>query len=616
MKPKQIGKLTSTGAGVYLPEDAVTQGFAILARRRSGKSQLAGVMEETFCARGDPWVCLDPASAHWGIKYRDEGARPGQASGYEVLVVGGKYGDVALDERMGEALADIVCETNISCIIDLKMSTMAARKRFVTDFANRLYAVNETPRHIFLEEAHEFVPQVPRWEEQKLVLGALERLIKGGGGQGIGFTLISQRPAAVSKEVLTQIDNLFVLRMSGPQDLAAVKDWFDHNVGDKDRLREILGALPSFKRGEAWLLSPEWLGKLKRLQVRLRETYHAGRTPERGEKPVQPKRIELGRVIEQFKTAAEQRHMAVQEEKDIRKRNAELTAEVERLKKKSAPPDQAVVERAVADALAKQEREHEAEVAALHLRIETMIEEHRADLRRVQVAAIDVPVAHLQEGLARLQGLKEKVRAGAVGLTPKHRVHSTREPVKPPPPARIVNTPPRGVNEPAPIVNDEGGISGPQQRILDKLSELEAVGIAAPDRRIVAALVGYHARTKAFINGLGDLRSRGYIEYPQPGILARTPAGYALSAPAARPAGLHEGVKQQLSGPQQRILDLLIGAYPDAFDRAELAGQVDYHERTKAFINGLGKMRSMGIIDYPRPGQVAATKMLFPEGLA
>ena len=53
-----------TGAKIDLPDDAVTQGFAILARRRSGKSSLAGVIEETLSSRGDPWVfVMSPLSA-------------------------------------------------------------------------------------------------------------------------------------------------------------------------------------------------------------------------------------------------------------------------------------------------------------------------------------------------------------------------------------------------------------------------------------------------------------------------------------------------------------------------------------------------------------------------
>jgi len=318
------------GTVLDLPLDAVTQGFGILARRRSGKSNLAGVMEETFCERGDPWVCLDPVSAHWGIRYADNHGQPGKASGHDILIVGGKIGDVPLDEKAGAVLAQILVETDISCVIDLGAESMTASQRFVADFATELLKLNETPRHVFLEEAHVFVPQQLVYDNQKLVLGALSKMITMGGGKGIGYTLITQRSAAIAKSVLEQIDNLFVLRMSGPNDLKAVEGWFEHNVGDKAALKDIVRTLPGFQPGEAWLLSPDWMHEVTRLVVRERHTYHAGRTPKRGEKPIAPRKVELGKVIERFKAAAAKRQVAaaIPEEQPARKRSAKAVAEM------------------------------------------------------------------------------------------------------------------------------------------------------------------------------------------------------------------------------------------------------------------------------------------------
>lgn len=335
MNTLPIGR-SADGEEVQLPDDAVTQGFALLARRRSGKSSLAGVIEETFCDRGDPWVCLDPVSAHWGIRYFDDHGKPGTPSGYEVLIVGGKYGDVPLDDKDGGALAQIVVETDISCIIDLGGESMNAQHGFVADFAQELLRLNETPRHIIVEEAHSFIPQQLQYDKQKLVHAALSKLITMGGGRGIGYTLITPRPAGIAKAVLEQVDNLVVMRMSGPNDLKAVQGWFEHNVGDKGQLAQILRTLPAFKPGEAWLCSPEWMGELVRMTARIRRTYHAGRTPERGEAPVSPKRVELTAVIERFRAAAGRRQVSVESAEPARtagkrKAVAAVDDEVERL---------------------------------------------------------------------------------------------------------------------------------------------------------------------------------------------------------------------------------------------------------------------------------------------
>lgn len=597
--PESIGTLES-GEPLILPEEAITQGFGILARRRSGKSVLAGTMQETFCRRGDPWVCLDPASAHWGIKYRDRRGQPGEAAGLDVLIVGGKYGDVPLDEHMGVALAEIVCETNISCVVDLKMASMAARKRFVTDFANRLFAINETPRHLFLEEAHEFVPQTPRWEEQKLVLGALERLIKGGGGQGIGFTLISQRPAAVSKDVLTQIDNLFVLRMSGPRDLDAVKEWFEHNVGDREQMRAILSSLPAFKPGDAWLLSPEWLGEIGRLRVRQRVTYHAGRTPKRGEGPVQPARVDVSAVIRRFQKAAEQRQFVVQQDVDLKKENAVLRRQVGAARKEQAPPDEALIERRVEAAVGIRDREHMAAV-------------------REASGYTDRLERHLRDSAATLIGLGEKMLLAVNGQRP-----APTAPAPPPlsrPVSRQARYEPKATPAPpvsAEVSGDDDTVSGPQQRILDALVAFESVGLSSVTRGVVAVYALASPRSSAYGNNLGRLRTLGLIAYPASARVCLTDTGRAQAEVAEELVTadqLQHRWCELLPGPQAAIVRALLRAWPDSVPREELAEVVGASPISSAYGNNLGRLRSLGLISYPSSRQVRATELLWPDGV-
>lgn len=612
VKPKKIGELTSTGAGVYLPEDAVTQGFALLSRRRSGKSVAAGKMMETFCSRGDPWVCLDAASAHWGIKYKDANGQPGEASGLEVLVVGGKYGDVALDEHMGEPLADIICETNISCVIDLKAATMSARKRFVTAFANRLYAVNETPRHVFIEEAHQFVPQQPRFPEQMEVLGALERLVTGGGGLGIGFTLIAQKPAMVNKNVLEEIDNLIVMRMSGPRDLAAVKAWFEHNVGDKDQLADILSTLPRFRPGDAWLLSPDWLETIERLHFLERDTYHAGRTPKPGEKPVAPKRVELGRVIEQFRTAAEQRHIAVREEKDLRAENTALKRELEAERKRPAAPNHDVIVREVEKALVNSDREHRQALDAERVRRELVEAELAAAVPRRQLAgALDL----LEKGVEQLR----QARAAVNGPAPappaqerKARSHPYREVVNKTPP--IVNARPAIVNEPGPSVNGDGEVrlkSG--ARLM--LTELARRHPATWTRAQLATLVRLKRTGGTFGTYLSKLRMAGYID-EQGGQVAITPDGLDAAGVVPDAPTTHEEVmamwREKLKAGAYRMLELLVqqGELP----RDELAAGVDLEARGGTFGTYLSHLRTNGLV-YEADGVVRPADVLWPEAV-
>src|SRR3954465_13042510 len=165
-----------------LPLDAVTETFAILAKRRAGKSNAAVVMAEEMYDHGLPWVAIDPKGDWWGVR----AAGDGQAPGLAVLVFGGLHGDVPLEPTAGKLVADLVVEQRITCVLDVSEMSKADQRRFLIDFADRLYRRNTEPLHVFCEEADEYIPQRVMGETAKLV-GAFETLVKRGGFRGIGI---------------------------------------------------------------------------------------------------------------------------------------------------------------------------------------------------------------------------------------------------------------------------------------------------------------------------------------------------------------------------------------------------------------------------------------------
>lgn len=623
---------------VVLPEDAVTQGFGILARRRSGKSNTLGVMEETFSERGDPWVCLDPVSAHWGIRYLDAGGRPGKASGYEVLVVGGKFGDVPLDEKAGAPLAQILVETGISCVIDLGEEKTGPMQRFAAEFAGELLRLNETPRHVFLEEAHVFVPQQLEYDDQKLVKGALSRLIRNGGGKGIGFTLCSQRPAAVAKDVLEQIDNLVVLRMNGPRDLKAVSDWFEHNVADKTQLAAIVSTLPGFKPGEAWLLSPDWLQAMTRIRVRERRTYHAGRTPKRGEKPVSVKRVELGKVIESYRASAARRQIAVAAERDLRVEVVELRKKLaasERVRAGGAAPAAAAAKCTHAGDIVRLERKIDAQEREL-----AGAEKSQAELE----AVVAVAVGALDDFGSKMAAVAKDLRSRRmrrVNLTPGGAAsgaptreggaaaqfepqarplegHALTRRVGPPPAPRpnpMLQALRDSTNGSAPADVD---IDGGQRKLLEALRSFEPLGVRELHRATLAVSAGVSPRSGRFDKNVSVLRRGGLVEIPRAGSVALTADGRALTAePSDVPTleALHARWLEAVDGGQAKLLRVLIGVYPLDLDREQLALDAGVSPDSGRFDKNISQLRRLGVLELPSSGRVRATSLLFPEEL-
>src|SRR5579884_67813 len=203
---------------VRLPIDAVTQTFAVLGKRGSGKTNTSGVMTEQMIRAGLPVVAVDPIGVWWGLRYDADGKSPG----LPVVILGGEHADVPIEESSGAVIADFVIEHRATAVLDLGLFTKGAQRRFMVDFAERLYLKNRDALHVVLDECDTFVPQRIDHGGERLV-GAINDIVRKGRARGLGVTLISQRPALVNKDVLSQIECLIVHRMTGPQDRDAIE---------------------------------------------------------------------------------------------------------------------------------------------------------------------------------------------------------------------------------------------------------------------------------------------------------------------------------------------------------------------------------------------------------
>ncbi len=289
-----------------LPLDAVTQTFAILAKRRVGKTYLASVMAEEFVAANLPFAALDPTGAWWGLGSGKDGRAEG---GLSVYVIGGAHG-IPLEPTAGKIIAEQIATYPSFYIIDVsQFDSNAAQDRFAMDFAERLYRIKEKhrePLHLFIDEADAFVPQRPMPGQQRM-LGAFEALVRRGGLRGIGVTLISQRPAVVNKNVLEQTECIIALQTTGPNDQDAIDNWVKRNGTPAER-ETLMASLASLQKGEAWIYSPAWLEVFKRVHIRERRTFNSSATPKVGEKQtISPAMVEvdLNRLSEQIRATIE-----------------------------------------------------------------------------------------------------------------------------------------------------------------------------------------------------------------------------------------------------------------------------------------------------------------------
>ena len=348
-----------------LPADAVTSTFAVLAMVGAGKSNAGAVFGEEFYAAGLPFVAIDPKGDWWGLRSSGDGTGPG----LPIPIFGGLHGDLPLHEDMGKLIADLIVDQNLTCILDVsEFPSKAAQMRFLTDFGEHLYRRHgrqPQPRHLIMEEADEYLPQIVRADETRCV-GVWTRIAKRGRQRGLGFTIISQRSAAVNKDALSQCATLIPLRTTGSHDRKAILDWISYH----DASRDVVDSLPGLADGEAYAISPHWLVRhgqpaVQRFRFRQRWTFDSGATPQVGRaRPVATLAdIDLGAL--EVRMAAVVEKAAADDPRRLKKRIAELERQLAR----RADTDPAEVARLIEDNEALR-----AELAAVRARPPEQIE--------------------------------------------------------------------------------------------------------------------------------------------------------------------------------------------------------------------------------------------------
>ena len=560
-----------------LPVDAVGETFAFLARRGAGKTYSAMVLAEEMLEAGAQIVVFDPISKWWGLRLSADGKK----KGYEIPVFGGPHADVNLYPTAGELVAEVLVKRGVSAILDLSgFRSDAEHRRFVVDFAQRFYRLKQaqsppTPVHLFFEEAEEFLPQ-DQMHDQAVMVGAVKKLIKLGRNYGIGCTLVSQRSADLNKKGLSQVGTLVALQTTSPHDKKAIREW-THGAGENaDPVEE----LPRLEVGEAFVWSPS-LGISRRLRFRKKKTFDTSSTPKLGKQKgkIEPPRLKASDLSHLTEAMA----AVDQEKKDgdpalLRKRIRELE------QKLAAAPTKPTVERV------------EVEVPVLG-------PDDRKRIDRI-AKVLETATGELQRAKDSMAELSAKLPGAA-------------PPPRPAPSKPVPTVLARRAARPAAAPSADSALTKPEQRVLDALSWMATIGVDAPEVTAVAFLAGYTVGTGTFNNIRGKLRAQGLVEYVGGGCMKLTPAGAAAAAPEEAPLtvdALHAAVMARLPGPLQRVLRPLLEAYPDGLSNEDLAAASGYTVGTGTFNNQKGRLRSLGLVDYPSPGHVIARDILFPAG--
>lgn len=544
-----------------LPLESITQTFAILAKRRVGKTYTASVMAEEFVAHNLPFAVLDPTGAWWGLR----SSADGKSEGLPVTIIGGAHGDVPLEPTAGRVIADLVAEQPGFYVIDLSQTNSNAEQdKFACDFAERLYRKKEahrSPLMLFVDEADAFIPQRPLPDQHRM-LGAFEALVRRGGIRGIGITLITQRPAVVNKNVLTQTEVLILLQMTAPQDQDAIEDWVRRNATEEER-KNVMRTMASLQKGDAWIWSPAWLRLCKLAHIRERNTFNSSATPEVGAKVLLPQKMATV---------------------DLEKLSAEIKGTIERAKAN----DPAELRREIA-ALKKELKEAQGKTKEIRLEV---VHEHQIKALQELLSSYQFTTDSFIKALSKVTPQKTQ---SVVRVDQIVRIDRTK------PPAHFRLQP---KHELAPA---DSSVSGGLKRMMIALAQRPGL-----NKRQLGVRAGLSSTSGTFSNYMSKLRQNAWInghnefQLTDDGIKALgnyepLPEGEALFQYWMNHLG---------SSGAARMLKALYDHYPSAVSDEWLGSQAGISHKSGTFSNYLSQLRTLELVQGKRDA-LSATPEFF-----
>lgn len=585
------------GTGLRFPLDAVTETFAMLGVKGSGKSTTAKRFVEQLTVAGQQCVIIDPTGVWWGLKSSADGTK----AGLPFTVLGGEHADVPITGTSGETIAELAVAEHLPMVIDLSLMRKAEQRRFMLAFVETLYFKNREPMHLVVDECDLFVPQRPMKGEERL-LGAMEDLVRRGRVKGIGVSLISQRPASINKDVLSQVSVLMAGRVSLRHDLDALSAWTNAH-GDRERRDQMMADLAGLPTGTCWVWSPSFLDVFQRVPITKPVTFDSLATPKAGQTRITPK------VLSPVDTAALRDRLAqVVEEAEqndptaLRRRVAVLSrrvAELETAKPAGAPEVREVpVERVV-------EIETLVEVVPGHVvtaiaDIERLVADIGSELSRQferlvgahsQLCALSAELGRIPQQAAAATGATA-VRTPAPAPTAPSSAGRARQPRPNPQPAQ----------RPAQAGGARPSADGPPlkagaRRILDAAARSHPLRLTQSQ---IGTLSKFKTSGGTFAAYKSALRTAGYITIDNDGFWTVTPTGLvAAGVDGSDPLTVDEVLdrwRQALKKGARDMLDALIDRYPNPMTRAELGDALGMTYSGGSFNAYLSTLRSNGLI--------------------
>jgi DNA-binding transcriptional regulator GbsR (MarR family) len=239
--------------------EVLTGRGVVLGKSGSGKSNSASVVVEELLEDGYPVLIVDVDGEYFGLKEE-----------YELLHLGAdEECDLVVGPEHAEKIAELTLEQNIPVILDVSGYLHEEKqKELIKEVGRHLFAKEKKLKKPFLmlvEEIHEYIPEAGLDDVGKMLI----KVAKRGRKHGLGLCGISQRPADIKKDFITQCDWHIWHRLTWDNDTKVVRRVLGSEYADN---------VQDLDDGEAFLLT-DWDDQIRCVQFRRKHTFDAGATP-------------------------------------------------------------------------------------------------------------------------------------------------------------------------------------------------------------------------------------------------------------------------------------------------------------------------------------------------
>ncbi|MGZ0747130.1 helicase HerA domain-containing protein [Haloparvum sp. AD34] len=301
------------GESVDIPvvELLTGRGF-VTGKSGSGKSNTASVVIENLLDNNFPVLIVDTDGEYYGLKEE-----------YEILHAGAdEECDIVVSPEHAEKIATLALDQNVPIILDVSgYLEEDTADELLLEVVKHLFAKEKKMKKPFLlvlEECHEYIPEGGGMDETGKML---IKVGKRGRKHGLGIVGISQRPADVKKDFITQCDWLCWHRLTWDNDTKVVSRILGSDYAD---------AIEDMDDGEAFLMT-DWDESIRRIQFHRKQTFDAGATPglEDFERP-ELKSVS-GNLVDELETISEEQERHESEMADLRQELDKKRARINQL---------------------------------------------------------------------------------------------------------------------------------------------------------------------------------------------------------------------------------------------------------------------------------------------